>query len=123
MDIFVRAYVIPYIGTLTKVKTKAQVWLVLDMYFDELMCIATILDLVIKEDTMHKYVVHPTTLKTMMFMLLYELDRRSWVVYLDAMEVRVRFEKDVTLEYMTPSQTTKLSIHFLLSNTMRMSKN
>jgi len=66
------------------------------------MHIATNLDLVIKVDTMHKYVVGPATLKTRMCMLLYELDRGAWVLYQDAMETRVHFEKDVTLEQMTP---------------------
>ena len=35
----------------------------------------------------------------MMHMLSDELDRGAQAVYLDAMEARVRFQKDVTLDY------------------------
>jgi len=41
MDVVVHTHAIPYIGTLTQVKTKAQVRLEIDSYLDELMCIAT----------------------------------------------------------------------------------
>lgn len=99
MDVVVHAHVIPSIGTLTQVKTKAQVWLELDSYFDELMRIATSPDFVINADNMHKYVVGLASLKTMMHMLLDELDRGDREVYPDAIDTRVRFMKYVTLEY------------------------
>lgn len=41
MDVIVCMHVIPSIGTFTEEKKKNQVQLELDMYFDELMCIAT----------------------------------------------------------------------------------
>ena len=71
----------------------------LDTYFDKFMRISTSLDLVINVDTMHKYVVGPTTLKKMMRMLLHELDKGAQAVYPDAMEARVPFQKYVTLKY------------------------
>ena len=64
------------------------------------MLIATSLDLPISADIMHKYVAGLATLKTMMHMLSYELARGARVVYLDAMEARVRFQTDVTTEHM-----------------------
>ena len=63
------------------------------------MCIATNPDLNIHADIMHKYVVGPDTLKTMMRMLSDELDKGARAVYLDAMEARFRFQTDVTVEY------------------------
>lgn len=51
-------------------------------------------------DTMHRYVTGPTTLKTKMHMLSDNLDRGAQAVYPNAMEARVRFQKDVTLQYM-----------------------
>ncbi len=75
MDVVVHAHTIPYIGTLPKSKTKAQVRLELDLYINDLMCIATSLDLHITVNIMHKYVVGLTALKTMMHMLSDKLDR------------------------------------------------
>ena len=72
-------------------KTKAQVRLELDSYFDEFMRIATNPDFPISADIMHKYIVGPTTLKTMMHILSDDLDKGSRAVYPDAMEARVRF--------------------------------
>jgi len=69
MDVVVRIHAIPSIGNLTQVKTKEMVLLELDSYFDELMHVATSPDFPISEDTMHKYVVGPATLKRMMHML------------------------------------------------------
>ena len=63
------------------------------------MHITTISDLVINADNVHQYVFGLATLKTMMHMLSDELDRGTRVVYLNAMDARVRFQKDVTLEY------------------------
>ena len=68
-------HTIPYIGTLIEAKTKAQVQMEIDSYFDELMHIATSADLVINVDTMHQYVIGPTALKTMICILSDELDR------------------------------------------------
>ena len=54
----------------------------------------------ISVDTMHQYVTGPTALETMMHMLSNELDRGAREVYLDVMDARVNFQKDVTLKYM-----------------------
>lgn len=53
MDVIVHMHAIPSIGTFTEEKTENQVRLELDMYFDELMRIATNTDLEINADTMH----------------------------------------------------------------------
>ena len=79
-------------------KTKEQIQLELDSYFDELMHLATNPNFPISANIMHKYFVVPTMLKIMMCMILDELDRGSRTVYPDVMEERVRFYKDVTLE-------------------------
>jgi len=67
------------------------------------MCIATSVNLVISADTMHHYFASlatlKTTLKTIMHMLSDKLDRGTREVYPDAMEARVHFQKDVTIEY------------------------
>lgn len=84
MDAIVCTHAIPSIGTLTEVKTKNQVRLELDMYFDEFMRIATNADLEINADTMHHYVIGPATLKTMMHMLADKLYRGAKSVYSDA---------------------------------------
>jgi len=55
------------------------------------MHIATNPDLSINVDNMHKYVASVVVLKEMLHMLLDELERGSQAMYLDAMEVRVRF--------------------------------
>jgi len=60
------------------------------------MCIATKEDLAINVDTMHQDVVGLATLKTMMCMLLENLDRGAKEVYPDAIEARFHFQKDVT---------------------------
>lgn len=60
------------------------------------MRIATSPNLSINVDIMHKYVVG---LAALMRMLSDKLDRGAWAVYLDAMEARVKFQKDVTLEH------------------------
>lgn len=99
MDVVVLTNEIPYIGTLTEAKRKGQVWLELDSYNDELTWIATNADLAIREDTMHQYVAGPSALKTVMHILSNELDRGANVVYPDATEERVHFQKDVTTKY------------------------
>ena len=91
MDVVVHTHAIPSHGTLTQVKTKKQVRLELDLYFDELMCTATSPNLPISADIMHKYVVGPVTLKKMMCMLLDELEKGAQAVYPDAMAAMVRF--------------------------------
>lgn len=92
MDVIVDTHVIPSIGTLTKVKSKNQVWTELDMYFDDLENVATSADLEISVDTMHQYVFGLVALKTMMHMLSDELDRGARLVYLDETEARVFFQ-------------------------------
>lgn len=91
MDVVVHTHEIPSLGTLTQVNTKKQVQLELDSYFNELMCISTSPNLPISANTMHKYVVGPATLKTMMRMISDELERGYQVVYPNAMEAKVRF--------------------------------
>jgi len=63
----------------------------LDSYFDELMCHATSPEFPISEDIMHKYIVGPETLKTMMCMLSNEFHRGAQEVYPDVMEARFKF--------------------------------
>jgi len=63
------------------------------------MHIATNADLEISADTMHQYVVGLTALKTMMCILSDELERGAKLVYPDATDERVCFQKDVTTEY------------------------
>ena len=69
------------------------------MYFDDLMRIATNIDLAISVDTMHQNVVGLATLKTMMCMLSDELDKGAKSMCLDATKARVHFQKDITIEY------------------------
>jgi len=92
-------HAIPSPRTLTQLKVKKQVWQDLDLYFDDFMCIATNLNFLISANIMRKYVSGPTTLKTMMHMLLDELDRGAWAVYLDAMEAGFKFHMDVTSKH------------------------
>ena len=92
-------HAIPSLGTLTQAKTKKQVQQELDSYFDKLTRVATSPDLPISVDIMCKYVGGPATLRTMMHILLDELDRGSQAVYLDAMEARFRFQTDVMAEH------------------------
>lgn len=63
------------------------------------MRIATSPNFPISADIMHKYVFGPATLKTMMHMLSNELDRGARAVYPDAMEAKVRFQTNVTVEH------------------------
>lgn len=92
-------HAIPSIGTITEVKEKNQVQLELDMYFKQLMSIATSADIQMSANTMHQYVSGLTTLKTMMHMLYNEFDRGAISVYLDEIEARFFFHKDVTTKY------------------------
>lgn len=71
----------------------------MDMYFDELMCVATSADLEINTDTMHQYIASPTALKAMLHMLSDKLDIGSKSVYTDATKARVCFQNDVTIEH------------------------
>ena len=63
------------------------------------MRIATNADLQMSTNTMHRHVASLATLKTMMHMLFDELDRGAKSVYLDVMEARVIFQRDVTTNY------------------------
>lgn len=63
------------------------------------MRISTSPDSLISAGIMHKYVASPTTLKTMMRMLLDELDRGAQEVYPDSMAARVRFQTNVTAKH------------------------
>lgn len=100
MDGIVHTHAILAINTLIEVKTKNQVQLELEMYFDQLMHIVTSGNLDMRTNTMHRYVVAPASLKTMMRMLSDELHRGVKSVYPDATETRVRFQKDFTTNYM-----------------------
>ena len=68
------------------------------MYFYKLMCMVTNTHSKISTDTMHQYVVGPTTLKVVMHVLSDDLDRGAITVYPAAMEARVHFQQDVTIE-------------------------
>lgn len=91
MDVIVHTHAIPSIGTLIVAKEKNQVQLELDMYFEQLMHIATSADFHMNVDTMHQYVAGPFVFKTMMRMLYDELDRGAKSVFLNVMEARVQF--------------------------------
>ena len=78
-------------------KTKKPVEQELDSYFDKLMRITTNPDFPISVDIMRNYVVGPAKFKTMMHIILDELDRGAQAVYLDAMEARLRLDMDVTV--------------------------
>ena len=64
------------------------------------MHIATNLEFLISANIMRKYVASLVTLKTMMCMLLDELDEGARAVYPNVMEARFRFETDFTMEHM-----------------------
>jgi len=104
MDVIVQTHTIPSLGTLTQAKIKKQVRQELDLYFDELICTATNPTFSISADIICRYIVGMATLKTMMCMLLDELDKGTQALYLDAMEARFKFETDVTVEH---TNTTK----------------
>lgn len=93
------AHTIPSICTLTKAMSKNQVRIELDMYFDELMRVATNTDSEISAHSMHQYVIAPVALKTLMCMLADKLDRGARSMYMDATEARVLFQQDVTIEH------------------------
>jgi len=110
MDVILCTHVIPSINTLIEVKEKNQVRLELDMYVEQLMHIATSKDLQMSVDTMHQYVTGMAALKTMIHMLSNKLDIGAKLVYLNIMEARVQFQKDVTIEY-TDTITDYQSYH------------
>ena len=70
MHAIMHTHVIPPIWHTNRGEDKKQAQLVLNMYFNKLMCMVTKTHLEIRTDTMHQYVAGPTTLKTMMCMLL-----------------------------------------------------
>ena len=84
MDVIAHMQAIPSIGTITEAKSKKQVQLELDMYFDELMHIATGTNLEINANTMRQYVASPFSLKNIMHTLSDKLDRGAKSMYLDA---------------------------------------
>jgi len=100
MEVIVNTHLIPWLGTLTQAKTKKQFQQELDSYFDELMRTVTSPDMPISADDMRKYVVGSTILKTMIHMLMDELDRGARAVYPNSMEARYKFQTDVTVEHM-----------------------
>jgi len=63
------------------------------------MHIATNTHLTISANTMHQYFACLVALKTMMCMLLDDLDRGAKSAYPDATEARVFFQQDVTIEH------------------------
>ena len=69
------------------------------MHFEEFMFIATSTELAINANTRHHYFIGLSALKMMMCILSNESDREAKSVYLDAMEARVHFQHDVTIEH------------------------
>ena len=122
MHVIFHTHAIPPVWHTHRAEDKKQVWLELNIYFDNLMCMVTSIHLEINTDTMHQYVVGWTTLKTMMCMLLDELDRGARSVYPDAMEARVFFQQVSPLSARKPSWMTNLGISSPPSIIARMSK-
>lgn len=98
-DVIVRTHRFPSIITLTQAMKKNQFLLEVNNYIEQLMWEATINDLQWSAENMQKYIGGPNTLKTMLGMLQDELDRGSWTIYPESMEVIVCFEKDITKQY------------------------
>ena len=86
------------------------------------MRIAANADLAISADTMHQYVTGPTALKTMMRMLLDELDKGAISVHSYATEASVSFRNISLLSGGTPSWMTKLRISSPPSTITRITK-
>lgn len=86
------------------------------------MHIATIVDLQMSTYTMHLYVASPNAAKTMMHMLSNDLGICAKSVYRDAMEERVHFHKDVTIEYADTITYYQACHEFAPSIIERMSK-
>jgi len=87
------------IRILTQALRKNQVMLDVDKYIKQLMCIATSDELQISIKNMKRYIIVPTTLKTVFCILQDELDRGFRTIYLESMEARVCFDKDVIKQY------------------------
>lgn len=122
MHFIVRTHVIPPIWQTHRGEDKKQVPLELNMYLDKLMHTTTSTCLEINIDTMHQHVSGPVTPRMTMDMLSDELDEGAILVYPDAMEARVRFNKMSPLSAQTPSRMTKLGISSPPSTITRMSK-
>ena len=63
-------------------------------------------------DTIHKYVAGLVALKTMTHMLPHELDKGEKIVYPDATDARVLFQKDITTECMDTIKDYQASHQF-----------
>ena len=99
LDVIVRMKNIPSIGTLAQAMRKNQVMLKVDMYIEQLMHKAASDDLQLSTKNMQKYIGGPTTVKIVLHKLQDELDKGFRTIYLEAMEARVRFDKDITKQY------------------------
>lgn len=90
----VRTHKIPSIGSLTESNHKNQVWLEIDRYMDQLRWEATSDDLELSIENMQKYTGGLVMFKTMLHILQYQLYKGSKTIYPEAMEERVRYQKD-----------------------------
>lgn len=96
LDVIVRTHGIPSIRTLTQAMKNNQVLLQVNRYINKAMHDATSDDLQLSGNNMQKYIGGPTTLTKTLCMLQGELDRGFRTIYLESMEARVCFEKDIT---------------------------
>lgn len=92
MDVIACMYAIPPICHTHRGEDKKKDQLELNMYFDMLMHMVTNTHLEINTNIMHQYVAGPAALKTMMHMILDELDRGAILVYPNTIEARVRLQ-------------------------------
>ena len=69
------------------------------MHSNKFMCMVTSTHLEINTYTMRQYVAGLATFKMMMRMLSNKLEKGAKLVYPDATEARVCFQKDVTTKY------------------------
>lgn len=88
------------IGMLTKAKEKNPSKLQIDVYFDQLMLMATNANFQFIADKMHMYISSLALLRTKLCMLQQELHKGSKLVYPEEMEARVCFQKFIIKEYM-----------------------
>jgi len=122
MHVIVHTDAIPPIWHTHRCEDKKQVQLELNMYFNKLMCAATNTCLEINTYTMHEDVAGPAAPRMTMRMLSDELDGGAILVYPNAMEARVHFNKMSALSAQTPSWMTKCVISSPPSTITRMSK-
>lgn len=90
----VRMHKISSIGSLTVDREKNQVSLEINRYMKHLNWEATNDDLEVSTEKMQKYISGPVIVKTMLRMLQDELEKGSQIIYPQAMEARVHFQKD-----------------------------